>query len=110
MLLDDYLRQHSRLESIELSYLIRKGDGTMKNTVISLIGKHQAEKSDNKVIRRYEKLCKLEMDADFEILMEQYNKLEWQMSPLNNKERSSSKKHQKKINSEKKSQRKLEFD
>ena len=70
MLLDDYLKQYSRVESIELSCLIQKGDSTMKNTIISLINKHKDNKNDNKEIRTYEKLCKLEMDADFDILME----------------------------------------
>ena len=77
MLLDDYLKQYSRVESIKLSWLIRKADTTMQKAIITLINKHKIDKEDKKVIRRYEKLCKLEMYDDFEVVMEKYKQLEW---------------------------------
>ena len=106
MLLEDYLTQYSRVECIELGSLIHRGDGTMRNTVISLINKHKLDKDDkdfHKVVKRYDKLCKLEMDADFDILMDEYKKLEWQMGPLNCVQETPPKKKPKRIQTERRS-------
>ena len=37
MYIDDYLKHYSRAECIKLHSLIRKGDGTMKSTVVALL-------------------------------------------------------------------------
>ena len=62
MYLDEYLRHYSKAECIKLNGLIRKGDCTVKNTVISMLKKHKA---DEKSIARYEKACKAEIDQQF---------------------------------------------
>ena len=62
MPLGDYLKHYSRFECIELSTLMRKSDGTLKTTVINLLNRHKTDKEDNKIVRRYEKLCNPEID------------------------------------------------
>ena len=66
MYLDEYLKHYAKTECIELNTLIRKGDGTLKNAVVSLLNKHKADK---KVVARYEKDCKAEIDLQFGRLM-----------------------------------------
>lgn len=59
MYLDEYLRYYSKSECSKLNTLVNKGDGNVKNTVISLLKEH---KVDKKSIERYEKACKSEID------------------------------------------------
>ena len=76
MLLDEYLKYYSRIECIELSTLIRKSDGTLKTTVLNLLSKHKIDKEDNKVMRRYDRMCKQEMDQEFSRLMDEVKLLD----------------------------------
>ena len=88
---------------------MRKGDGTMKTSVLNLLNKHKAGKGDNKAIRRYEKLCKPEMDQEFERLMEEVKQLEQQMSPLHALQQTPPKKTKKGL-SERRSQKRFKYD
>ena len=77
MPLDEYLKQYSRSECIKLNKLIRKEDGSVKNTVLNLLRKHKA---DNKSVARYEKKCSQELDLQFQQLMDQVKELDQLMS------------------------------
>ena len=57
MKLDQYLKHYARSECIELSGMMRKGDGSYKNTVLGLLKSHKADK---KPISRWERKCKPE--------------------------------------------------
>ena len=82
MQLDDYLKHYARVECLELNTLMRKGDGTIKTSVLNLLNKYKTGKDDSKAIRRYHRLHEPEMDQEFERLMEEVKQLEQQMSPL----------------------------
>ena len=82
MQLDDYLKHYARVECLELNTLMRKGDGTIKTSVLNLLNKYRTGKDDSKAIRRYHRLHEPEMDQEFERLMEEVKQLEQQMSPL----------------------------
>ena len=58
MKLDEYLKHYSKSECIELSSMMRKGDGSYKNTVLSLLKSHKSEKWS---VTRWERKCKPEM-------------------------------------------------
>ena len=60
MYLYEYLKHYSKTEFCKLNALVRKqGDGSVRNTVISLLKEH---KVDAKSIARYKKACKSELD------------------------------------------------
>ena len=59
MYLEEFLMHYSKAECSKLNTLIRKGDGTVKNTVLKLLEKHKADK---KSLKRYGNKCKNEID------------------------------------------------
>ena len=59
MYLEEYLKHYSKAECSRLNTLIRKGDGTVKNTVINLLEKYKADKNS---VLRYKHMCKSEID------------------------------------------------
>ena len=73
MYLPEFLKHYSRTECIELNTLVHKGDGTLGNTVVSLLQKHNADK---KAINKYKKKCSEEMNQQFERLMSQVKELD----------------------------------
>jgi len=62
MSLPDYLKHYSKQECGKLQKLIKKGDGTFKNTVISILKKNNTSKE---VIALYDRTCRAEIDEQF---------------------------------------------
>ena len=79
MNLADYLKRYSRSECIDLNMLIQNGDGSMKNTVISLLQRHKADKES---MDRWEKECKQEMADKFQHLINEVKQLDKVQTPL----------------------------
>ena len=65
--LAEYLKKQSRPECIELSTLIRNGDGSLLNTVISILKQHKADKES---VARWEQKCTPEMAQHFDRLID----------------------------------------
>ena len=59
MYLEEFLKHYAKSECSKLNTLIRKGDGTMKNTVLNLLEKHNADK---KSVMSFQDKCKSEID------------------------------------------------
>jgi len=79
MALAEYLKHYARAECIELSTLIRNGDGSMKSTIIKLLTRHSADKQ---AVARWEKKCSAEMSERFARLMGEVKALDQAVSPL----------------------------
>jgi len=79
MKLDEFLKHYAREECIQINKLIRKGDGTYKGAMLSLIKSHKADKKN---IARWEKKCSAEMTVQFNRIMNEVKQLELEMSPL----------------------------
>ena len=62
MYLEEYLKRYSKAECCKLNTLIRTGDGTVQNTIIKLLEKHNADK---KAIEKYKAKCNDEIDQQF---------------------------------------------
>ena len=73
MELDEYLKHYSKSECILLSTLMRKGDGTVKNTVVKMLEQHKVDKP---TIQKYEKRCPSEIDEQFKRLMDEVKDFE----------------------------------
>ena len=83
MELEEYLKHYSRSECIALNTLMEKGDGTLKNTMISLIQKHKIDENQaSKSTMNFEKNCESEIDSQFQCLMEQVKELELSIGPF----------------------------
>ena len=79
MKLDEFLKHYAKDECIQINKLIRKGDGTYKGAVLSLLKTHKADK---KHIARWEKKCNVEMTEQFNRIMNEVKQFDLEMSPI----------------------------
>ena len=68
MYLEEFLKHYSKAECSKLNTLIRKGDGTVKNTVLKLLENHKVDKKSQ---ASYVTKCKSEIDQQFKRLMQE---------------------------------------
>ena len=73
MQMEEFLRHYCKSECIQLNNLIKKGDGKLKTTVLSLLHKHKADK---KQIASYERRYNPEVEQQFERLMEEFKEVD----------------------------------